>query len=427
MRTSIVAAAISAAALAALLLAGAAPAAPPTITPSCSPAPTNCNGWYRTPVTLSWTVSNVSQVNCPSRSFSSDTKGTSASCTATGDGQTVTVSVTIRVDRTPPAVTPVLERGPDANGWYNRAVGLTFSASDATSGVGSCTSGTYSGPDSRGAALSGTCTDAAGNTGGASTTIRYDATPPVVTQARAARKPDSGRWYRKPIAYAFAGTDATSGGVACAPVVYGGPDGERATVTGTCRDAAGNAGSKVFALQYDGTPPTLLFPRFRVRDGVASLRWQAGAGAQRVVVERKPGLRGPGSSVIYQGAKQSFRDTGLRTGSRYRYLVSAYDQAGNVVRAARVVRALSSLRPTGGSRVRGGVTLSWAPAAKARYYNVQLYRGGVKIQTFWPARSWLRLRDLGPGRYRWYVWPGIGAPARAKYGALIGSSTFVVR
>ena len=426
-RTSIVAAALGAATLVALLVAGAAPAAPPTIVATCSPAPSNCNAWYRTPVTLSWTVSNVSQVNCPSKSFSSDTKGTATSCTATGDGQTVTVSVTIRVDRTPPSVAPVMERGPDSNGWYTRAVGVSFSGSDATSGVATCSSATYSGPDSAGVAITGSCTDVAGNTGGGQAVVRFDATPPTVTTAKASRRPDSGHWFRRPVTYTFSGQDATSGLASCDPAEYKGPDNERAQLTGTCRDQAGNAGSKVFALSYDSTPPTLLFPRFRVRDRVAALRWTAGAGATRVVVERTPGRKGPGATVIYRGRGSSFRDRGLRSGARYRYLVTAFDQAGNAVRAARVVRALSSLRPTAGARVHGGLTLSWAPVGDARYYNVQVFRGDVKMLTFWPGHSWLRLPLLEPGRYRWYVWPGIGARGRAKYGALLGSSTFVVR
>jgi hypothetical protein len=430
MRTSIVAAAMTAAALAVLLVAGAAPAlAAPGLSVSCSPGPANCSGWYRSAVTVTFVGTEIVQMCSPNPvTVSSDTKGTNVTCNATGTGGTkLSLTVTVRVDRTPPTVSAALDRGPDANGWYAKPVGVRFSGSDATSGIAACTSGTYGGPDSGAANLTGTCTDAAGNTGGGQTTIRYDATPPVVTQAKASRKPDFGHWYRKPVSYTFTGTDATSGLAGCDPVVYRGPDGERAQMTATCRDRAGNAGTKAFALRYDSTPPTLLFPRFRVRDGMASLHWTMGFGASRVLVHRTPGLTGPGPSVVYRGKGGFFRDRGLRTGARYRYLIEAYDQAGNVVRAARVVRARTSLRPVSGSSAQSSLMLSWAPVYRVRYYNVQLYRGGVKVQTFWPARSWLRLQGLSPGRYRWYVWPGIGARARGKYGALIGSSTFVVR
>ena len=73
---------------------------------------------------------------------------------------------------------------------------------------------------------------------------------------------------------------------------------------------------------------------------------------------------------------------------------------------------------------------------KATYYNVQLYRNGKKILTAWPTttsfrieRSWRfdgRVQRLTPGRYRWYVWPGLGARSANRYGKLIGSRSFIV-
>jgi hypothetical protein len=79
--------------------------------------------------------------------------------------------------------------------------------------------------------------------------------------------------------------------------------------------------------------------------------------------------------------------------------------------------------------------LAWRAAPGARYYNVQLWRRG-KIFSAWPATTVLRLRRawtfegrryrLGPGRYRWYVWPGYGARSAKRYGRALGSSSFVV-
>lgn len=37
-----------------------------------------------------------------------------------------------------------------------------------------------------------------------------------------------------------------------------------------------------------------------------------------------------------------------------------------------------------------------------------------------------RKEQLLPGSYRWYVWPGDGAPSARRYGQLLGQSTFVV-
>jgi hypothetical protein len=79
----------------------------------------------------------------------------------------------------------------------------------------------------------------------------------------------------------------------------------------------------------------------------------------------------------------------------------------------------------------------WVVVKRATYYNVQLFRAGRKALTAWPARPRYQLqkrwkfagktRRLGPGRYRWIVWPGFGPRSRANYGDPIGHSTFVVK
>ena len=78
--------------------------------------------------------------------------------------------------------------------------------------------------------------------------------------------------------------------------------------------------------------------------------------------------------------------------------------------------------------------LRWAPVAAASYYNVQLWRGSTKVLSMWPTTTRLQLtakwtfsgkaRKLSAGLYTWYVWPGVGARADAKYGSLLGSRTF---
>ena len=79
---------------------------------------------------------------------------------------------------------------PDANGWHNHAVTVTFQGTDGTSGVATCTQTTYSGPDDPSVALSGTCVDQAGNQSpSALFTTKYDETPPQAT-ATASRPAD---------------------------------------------------------------------------------------------------------------------------------------------------------------------------------------------------------------------------------------------
>ena len=73
--------------------------------------------------------------------------------TSTWTDTEITQSVTIKRDATPPTVTVVPARAPDANGWYNHAVTVGFSGADATSGIDVCSQATYAGPDNANASV----------------------------------------------------------------------------------------------------------------------------------------------------------------------------------------------------------------------------------------------------------------------------------
>jgi hypothetical protein len=143
------------------------------------------NGWYTSDVHVSWSATDpesaiTSSSGCGSTSVTTDTGGVTFTCTATSAGGTTTQSLTVKRDTLAPSVTAPLERTPDHDDWYNHAVGWSGSGSD-TNGIASCTSGTYSGPDSETATVAATCTDAAGNVGSSSATFKYDATAPTVS------------------------------------------------------------------------------------------------------------------------------------------------------------------------------------------------------------------------------------------------------
>ena len=122
--------------------------------------------------------------------------------------------------------------------------------------------------------MSGTCRDVAGNTSApASYAFKYDATPPTVSPS-VERPPDGKGWYRKPVTVTFAGTDTTSGIAACtAPTRYAGPDQAKATVVGSCRDAAGNTADVGQTFQYDATAPALGKTQAKVDKAGAHIGW----------------------------------------------------------------------------------------------------------------------------------------------------------
>lgn len=187
-------------ALLAIFLTGSAQASDP-ITYTIDGTP-GTNGWYRGSslgnfVRVHWSINvdvlDASQCGSPMK-VAGPTTGAVATCTVTlTNGNPLTWKTSpIKIDADPPTgIAAQLSRGPDYNGWYNHPVGVSWGASDATSGVASCTSLTYSGPDSSSAGLTGSCTDNAGNSAAASTVLDYDATAPVLGKVRVDSKTSS--------------------------------------------------------------------------------------------------------------------------------------------------------------------------------------------------------------------------------------------
>src|SRR5437899_986716 len=147
-------------ALAALALAlRAAANANARITPACNGILNACStGWYTTNVVVSFQVSGTVVSGCTPVTISVDQNvpalGNQPHCeVSNGSSQTTTLYVPIKRDATPPSATEITpQRAPDTNGWYNRALGVTVAGTDVTSGIASCTSVTYSGPDAGSAA-----------------------------------------------------------------------------------------------------------------------------------------------------------------------------------------------------------------------------------------------------------------------------------
>ena len=413
---------------------------------TCSPGPSNCSEWHREAVTVSWSH------GCGPTTISQDTGGASVSCQVSDPEGTVTSTVNVRKDGSPPGVRVAVRRGPDNDGWYNHPVSFEFSGDEGLSGIASCSPEvTYSGPDSGTATVSGNCTDGAGNVGSGSVRFPYDGTAPAV-EGKADRGPDAHGWYNRTVTVNFSGTDSISGVHICtAPVMYSGPDSQKASLTGKCQDKAANwSEPKAVELSYDATPPALKRVKAEISPRGISLVWIASKDARSFTIVRRPGVKAKKVSTVYSGKARRFLDGQLHAGVKYRYTVTAFDQAGNgaarglraqalrtVSGPARPVRVTPALRgPAPGARVEAPPVLRWSPVAKATYYNVQLFRNGKKVLTLWPTETTLRVPSswrfagaafrLTPGVYRWYVWAGFGPRSASRYGKLIGTRSFVV-
>jgi hypothetical protein len=158
-------------------------AAQRSISHSCD-TPTSsdsCQRWYTgASVSLQWTWSPLGTLisGCQNATFTAEAV-VERSCTVEWPDTSITQKIWIGIDRTPPQLVGVTPGRPaNPNGWFNRPVQLTFQGTDATSGVASCSSMTYGGPDGLGVPIAGSCSDVAGNVGSGTLPINYDATAP---------------------------------------------------------------------------------------------------------------------------------------------------------------------------------------------------------------------------------------------------------
>ena len=407
-----------------------------SVTPMCNGQPC-AGGWYTSAVFLSWSWNGGTATSgCSNQDYLSDTSQTVSCAVSFPDGSSVTRNYILRLETSNPSVSAVPVRPPDSNGWYNHPVAVAFGGS-SFSGIASCTpAATYGGPNAINTTLAGSCTDNAGKSVNASVALDYDATPPTVTGAAPSRRPDFNGWYNHPVSFRFKGTDPVSGIESCSTITYSGPTSRHGSVLGSCVDGAGNVATLAVPLRYSATPPPLNV-HISAGDQLVTLRWQRTSGLSSFSIWRSPGLDGQLTSVVAHGGAGVFNDTRVRNGVRYSYTIRARDQAGNVaVRTVHATPGIRLLSPPSGSQLTAPPLLRWTVVLGASYYNVQLFRGGEKVLSTWPSGASLRLSPswsfgnshfrLRPGHYRWFVWPGFGPRAAARYGPMIGTATFTV-
>lgn len=235
----------------------------PYITYSLNPAaPDGDNGWYVGDVTVSWAVvdneSTVTTTGCEPAVINTDTTGTTLTCSAVSAGGQASESVTIKRDETKPAIDG--SASPAAtNGWNNTDVTVSFSCSDATSGVASCTSDVTLSGEGAGQSVTGTAIDHAGNSESDTVSgINIDKTAPTAN-ATVSPGPNANGWNNGPVTVAFSGSDGLSGVDFCDPDVLLSSEGAGQSASGTCTDKAGNVSDPAPAnnINIDLTKPTV--------------------------------------------------------------------------------------------------------------------------------------------------------------------------
>jgi hypothetical protein len=337
---------------------------------TCDTATTHddCERWYTAAsVTLqwNWSANSTSLSGCQNGTFSGEGRY-SRSCTVQwGDGSSVFNPVWIGIDRTAPALLGIQpNRPPDYNGWFNHPVGIVFQGQDSVSGIASCSSMTFGGPDGQGVSIGGSCTDVAGLTRSGAFPINYDATPPPTPSVEA--MPGDGKidvsWTTSPDSQAEV---VRSGGDEPSVVVYRGAGGaftdrslkndRRYRYNVTLTDQAGNrAGGEASTVP---TASKLLLP----------------SEGQRVNVKNKDRSL---PLLIWKPVRKA----------RY-YNVQIFRRGKKILSA-------------------------WPRKPR------------LQLERRWEYRG--KTYHLRPARYCWHVWPGFGKRSEHRYGKRLGKSCFRV-
>jgi hypothetical protein len=252
--------------------AAAADVTPPTITAIASAAP-NANGWYRANVRVRFVCADTGGsgvASCPAaQTIATEGEGQVVTGTARDRaGNTASASLTLNIDKTAPVVTAARAPEATANGWVGAPVTVTFSATDALSGVlpDSTTAAITYTTDRTNTTATGRATDLAGNVGKVTLPgISIDVSKPRITVSVLPAHTGS-NWRNAPVTAHFTCTDTRSGIASCPGDQTLATEGRSQIVTGTTVDNVGLSSTVTATVHIDLTAPTVTTKFSRVPD-----------------------------------------------------------------------------------------------------------------------------------------------------------------
>jgi len=204
----------------------------------------------------------------------------------------LTAVYTIQSDITPPTIVAIVNPGPNAAGWNQTPVTVSFICKDDTE-VASCPAPVAITTETDGQVVTGQVTDTAGNTATASVTVRIDMTPPTVTlmtptmdfsttdtQVQVLASASDSRSGVRDAMCSLASSSITGGTIGCSVPLGKGQNPVIVQVT----DVAGNSASAAVQVTRTGTPSSLIISpatltllvddelSLQVQDDLATLR-----------------------------------------------------------------------------------------------------------------------------------------------------------
>ncbi|QNN53141.1 beta strand repeat-containing protein [Nocardioides mesophilus] len=307
----------------------------PTLSGVATPAP-NTAGWNNTDVTVAWTATDTGSGIAAPQPFKTETLTASGILTATAPAQKDRLgnlgpagSKTVRIDKVAPGITAT-----QTSAGYGQPTTVTFTCTDtgatgvAPSGVVSCLasgSTTNSVTVGKNGTVTGTATDAAGNTKTLAVEVQnVDTTAPTLSGAPTTN-PNGNGWYRDDVTVHWTATDPESG-IPTAPAdttITG--QGENLTSSTTVSNGVGlsTTATSSPAVKIDRTAPVT---------GISGVSNAWTNGAVNVVLSPTDNLSGVRSTTFtvdggspQRGTSFSLTDQGVHT-----ITYSSTDAAGNV-------------------------------------------------------------------------------------------------
>lgn len=168
-------------------------------------------------------------------------------------------NVALHYDRSlaaPPTIQGAISPPPNAAGWNDTSVTVSFTCSDAFFPITSCTSPVTVTTQGANQSVTGTAADQEGATATTSVPINIDETPPLVAAA-VAPAPNPSGWINSNATVSFSCADALSGVALCPGSLLVTSEGGAQPISGTAFDEAGNSATANISLNLDKTAPII--------------------------------------------------------------------------------------------------------------------------------------------------------------------------
>jgi hypothetical protein len=174
------------------------------------------------------------------------------------DGGNSAIHYDRSLGNTPVAITATADPPPNAAGWNNTTVTVSFTCSGIL--LTPCPAPVSITSEGAKQQVSGTVSDISGDMVTVTLAINLDETPPTVTASRLPAANATG-WNNSNVVATFIGADSLSGLAGCTAPVTLSNEGRNQSASGTCTDVAGNVSPpvSVTGINIDKTPPSLTF------------------------------------------------------------------------------------------------------------------------------------------------------------------------